>query len=500
MAFLPSISHCFLPDVCYNLNIRRKVMKKANGKYDLIKIIGILVLLTVALTWVVPYGYFQGELVTKDITRVGVINFFDFSLRGMLYFGALVMFLFVLGGFYQVLSKMAGYQNLIRGICREFKDHEVPLVVAISTVLAIFTSVSTEYYAFIVIIPFIITILNRLKVDKISAFSATFGGILAGIIGSTYSTKVSGQFANIFTTNAAIPNNSYIWARAIILLIAIVLLNIFTVLRLKKTQKSKDFQEYDRFEIDSTVSNKDKAPAWPYVTMFILLFVTTVLAYMPWTTMWNIGLFTNITNWVNELKLFGVPIVSYVSGNFVEFGKWNIFTIQFVMIFATMLIHWFGNMSLDDVFESYGEGFKKISYLVVVLLFVYAILEFAVMYPVVPVMVDKIAGLSKNFNIVLSFISGLVAALFSVEPQYMVSLAGTYFAATYSQNLDILIIIFQTAFGLLSFIAPSSAILMLGLAYLEIPYKEWIKHIWKFLLAMFIVVVIVLAIMQLSVL
>ena len=53
-------------------------MKKFFEKYDLIKLSGILILLSVVLTWVVPYGYYYGnEMYVEEITRVGLNNFFQ---------------------------------------------------------------------------------------------------------------------------------------------------------------------------------------------------------------------------------------------------------------------------------------------------------------------------------------------------------------------------------------------------------------------------------------
>ena len=468
-------------------------MKKFFEKYDLIKISGILVLISVLLTWVIPYGYFSGsDMVIEDITRVGLADFMQYGLLGMYYFTVLVTFLFVLGGFYQVLSKTAGYQKLIKGICEKLKGREIPFVLAISFVLAAICSVANEYFPILVLIPFIITILHRLKVDKISAFSATFGALLVGTIGSTFSTKVVGFINDTLGSTV----DTYLLVKILIFLFAYVALNIFTCARISKSKKDKKFEEYDKFEVDNVKSTKKNAVIWPYIVCAILIFVTIVLAYFPWST-WEVTAFEDATNWVNELSLFGVPIISYVFSNFVSFGTWDIFTIQFVMLFATLLIHWFGKVSLDEVFESYGVGFKKMAPVVIVLLFVYMILEFAVMFPVVPVIVDWIASLADGFNAFLAFIAALITSLFGVEMQYVMSLAGTYYAATFAENTNVIAIIFQTAFGLISFIAPSSAILMMGLSYMNISYKEWFKYIWKFLLIMLVFVAIVITILVL---
>lgn len=468
-------------------------MKKFFEKYDLIKISGIMVLLSVILTWLIPYGYFSGsEMVLNDITRVGLADFMQYGLLGMYYFTVLITFLFVLGGFYQVLSKTAGYQNLVKKISEKLKGHEILFVLIVSFILAAICGVSNEYFPLLVLIPFIATILNRLKVDKISTFCATFGALLVGTIGSTFSAKVVGYI----NTSLSTTTSTYMAVKVIMFAAAFILLSLFTVLRMKKTKNDKKFEEYDRFEIETVKSSKKAPKTWPYIVGIILIFVTIVLAYLPWSS-WNVTLFDDITKWVNELSLFGVPIISYVFSAFKAFGSWDIFTIQFVLLFATLLIHWFGRVSLDEVFESYGEGFKKMAPVVIVLLVVYTILEFSVMFPVIPVIVDWFATLTSGFNAFLSFIGVFIASVFGVEMQYVMSLAGSYYATMFAENTSIMAIIFQAAFGFAGFFVPSSAILMMGLSYLNIPYKDWMKYIWKFLLAMLVVIAIIIVVLVL---
>lgn len=467
-------------------------MKKFFEKYDLLKVSGILVLLCAILTWLIPYGVFSGaEFVSEEINRIGVSTFFNFGLLGAYYFTVLITFLFVMGGFYQVLSRRAGYQKLIKSISEKFKGHEIPVVLFVSLIFSCLGSLVNEYFPLLALIPFVITILNRMKVDKITSFVATFGGLLVGTIGSTYSAKVAGQVISTMGVEQA----DVLTTQSIIFVVAYILLGVFTVLRMKKNKAAKKFEEYDKFALE-TVKEKDskKQPkAWPYAIMMILLFLTIGLAYLPWES-WEIAWFTDITTWVNELEIAGVPFISYIFGEVVAFGEWDIFTIQFVMLFITLLIHWFGRMSLDEVFESYGEGFKKISSTVIVMLMVYFILELAVMFPVVPAIVDWLANLTEGFNAIFAYIGMLITSVFSIELQYGMQLSGIFYASAYKDILPALAIMFQTAFGLVSFIVPSSAILMLGLSYLNISYKDWMKFIWKFLLAMFAVIVVILII------
>lgn len=465
-------------------------MKKFFEKYDLIKLSGILLLTTVVLSWVIKQGSFQyGEMSINEISRVGFTSFAQYTMLGLYYFTVLVTFLFVLGGFYQVLSKTAGYQFLIKGICKKLKGHEVILVGIVSLLFAVWACMTNEYFPILVFIPFVITILNRLKVDKISAFCTTFGAILVGIIGSVYSTKVAGVFSDIFV-------DSYIAVKIVLFAVSYILLTIFTIIRMKKVKNPSD---YDLFEIESIRSEKKNPVVWPYIIGLVLILLTTVLAYLPWST-WKVDIFSKATSWVNELSVAGVPIVSYIFGNFETFGTWSIFSIQYVLLFATLLIHWFGKVSFSDVIASFGEGMKKVSKLVVLLLVIYAILIMSVFYPTIPTIVDWIAKRSSDFSVIWASINAFISSMFGIEPTYVMSLAGSYYASTYSANVDILAIIFQSMFGFASFFVPSSVVLMLGLSYLGISYREWMKNIWKFLVAILIVIIIIIAIMSLFVL
>ena len=45
------------------------------------------------------------------------------------------------------------------------------------------------------------------------------------------------------------------------------------------------------------------------------------------------------------------------------------------------------------------------------------------------------------------------------------------------------------------FIAPTSLLLVGGLTYLNISYKEWLKYIWKYLIQVLVIALLVMVIM-----
>ena len=83
----------------------------------------------------------------------------------------------------------------------------------------------------------------------------------------------------------------------------------------------------------------------------------------------------------------------------------------------------------------------------------------------------------------------MFAGLFNADYQYTVNLLYYNFYELYPNNLKVVSVILQSTYGLMSFITPASAILFVGLRYLNISYKEYMKYIWKFLLAAFVLVI-----------
>ena len=168
-----------------------------------------------------------------------------------------------------------------------------------------------------------------------------------------------------------------------------------------------------------------------------------------------------------------------------EFWCYFIYVLMYFLlmyIFFNLFWWWyFGGV----VKKCFGSG-----KLIVIMLLAYIVLEFSVMFPVLPTISNWILGLTDSFNVITTYLTGLVNALFTVEYQYTASLIGTQLVTIYAENVSVISVILQSTYGLISFVAPSSAILLIGLSYLDIKYKTWLKYIWKFLVAMLIVTIV----------
>ena len=460
-------------------------------KNDLFKITGLMVLLTAVLTWLIPYGYFNGgELVTEEITRIGIFDFFTYGLLGLYYFTVLVTFLLVLCGFYNLLSRIPAYQKITSSIAKKLKGKEIIFATITSLVITVITSFISEYFVIIAFLPFIITICSKMKMDKLSTFATSFGGLLIGIMGSLYSTKIVG----VSVSSLGIKYQDAILARVILLVLTFVAFNVFNILHMRKALKDKKSEVAEDIfaaEIDA----KDKKSSIPLIIVLAISTIIIILAYIAWGTVFELEWPTNALTWIKEVTIFDHSVFSYILGNVQAFGSWDIFGIQIVLLIATLILKVIYNLSFDDVLESYSEGFRKSGKLVVIMLLAYVILEFSVMFPVLPTISNWILSLTDNFNVFTTYITGLVNALFTVEYQYTISLIGTQLATIYADNLNVISVIMQATYGLISFVAPSSAILLIGLSYLDIKYKNWLKYIWKFLVAMLVITIVMAVIL-----
>jgi hypothetical protein len=64
--------------------------------------------------------------------------------------------------------------------------------------------------------------------------------------------------------------------------------------------------------------------------------------------------------------------------------------------------------------------------------------------------------------------------------------------ATFTDKYNLVFIITQTVHGLVQLVAPTSVLLVAGLVYFDVDYKNWLKNIWKLLLILLVISIIVI--------
>lgn len=487
-------------------------MKNFFKEHDLFKISILVILFTFVLTWIIPATDLSYGLGTTVYARLGISDMMLSGVYTMNFFLQQIFFLVVVGVFYGIISKTEGYKKLVFNIAQKLKGKEIYFILITSLVIAGFTSIVTNVYILLVFIPFIISIILNMKLDKLTAFLATFGSILIGVLGATYGTEGLTSFISYLGYYNTASIESGVLVRFGILVLGYILFSYFTIAHVKSTlkvtdtkeTKTKGKKEKEETEIEEKVEDRflvekatDKnAKTWPIILSFFIMLVFVVLGYVNWNT-FGITVFDRFHEWLLALKIGNFYIISEIlGGQSAAFGLWNLHHIAIVMGVVLIFIVLMYKGSLKDSITNAGDGIKKISKVIGIMILVYVLFTFMYWSPIASTIVDWITKGSESFNPFLNAIAGIVTGFFYNDFGYTSYAIGTLFTNYSAAEITNSVTIFSSMNGIMSIISPTSAILMVGLAYLDIPFKKWVKYIWKFVVGMLVCLFVIFALLS----
>lgn len=460
-------------------------------KHELFKVVGITIVLATVATWVIPAGYFSGaDMIESGITRIGVVDFFLTGFYSINYFLLTILFLLVLGGFYAILSKTAGYETLVNKLTKALKGKELVFVLGTSFVIALLASTLTQVWAVAVFVPFVITIILKLGLGKMLALVTTFGSMMVGLVGTTFANNGM-QYIN---TTMSMTYTDVVWTRVGIFALAFVLFSFFTMVETKKQlkAKTKKSDEEDVFEIAPVKKSSKKA--WPLVVVFVVIFAFLILGYLNWTEAFGVTVFDEFHTWLLGLKIGDHAVFSYILGNSAKaFGKWDLSFMTTILLIASFVIALIYRVKFNEYLESFAEGLKKMLKPIFIFIMVYIVFIVCYWSPIVPVMTNWIMSLANTFNPFLTAFVSAIAGFFHPDFGFTGYTLASYFITAYQDQAQIAAVIMPAMYGFMQFFAPTSAILMAGLAYTGVSYKSWMKYIWKFLLGLLVCFIAVFA-------
>lgn len=465
-------------------------MKKFFEKYDLVKISLISIAFVLILTWIIPSGVYQSGSLSGELVRTGITDVFLGGMTSVSFFLQQILYLLCVGAFYGIITKMDGYKKLVEKFAIKMKGHEIPFIIIISLIIAGFTSITTNVFAIAVFIPFIINVLHKMKLDNMTAFATTFGSILIGILGATYGTEGLTSFVYYLKMYSTVTTDIEVMVRAGILILAFILFNFFNITHAKKVLSSKKDLEDQNEMFVVEESKKKQVKAWPIAISFILMLITVVLGFIDWEVSFEITIFSKFHTWLTGLAIGDYTIIAYLLGNnAVAFGSWSLYNILAIMGIILVILAFIYRMNFDSFIEGFSDGIKKMLKPVGLMTLIYIIFIFMYWSPIVPTIVDWFIG--DVFNPFLSTLSAIIASLFHSDFGYTGYALGGLLTTYEGDSFNIAFVIYTTINGLVSFLAPTSVILMAGLSYCNISYKKWFSYIWKFLIGMLICLLVI---------
>lgn len=470
-----------------------KKIKDSFEKYDLLKSILIVILLTIVLSWIIPYGSFTGsEFVDSGLGRQGIVDILLSGVYSANFFLQQLLFVAFIGIFYGIISKTNGYKALVSVIAKIFEGKKKGFVLFSSLLITLLTTFLTQSFIVFLFIPLIINVASKLKLDKITAFLCTFGSMLIGILGATYGTEGLTYFVNYLNYYQEVKITLELGVRFGILALVFIVFNFFTIKHLKKNLSSKKDEEIeDLFEVDEINKN---IKVWPMALFFGIIFVFAILGYVNWNN-FNITIFDDFHSWLTGLKIGDYTVISYILGNnAAAFGTWDLYTINvvlFIVLILSMLIY---KIKMDDMIENALDGLKKMVKPMILLLLLYVIFVIIYWAPFTVTISNWILKMAKGFNPFLATLSAFITSIFHIDFGYTGYALGEFMISYFGDSFNAAFVVYVVINGLVQVIAPTSVLLVLGLSYLDIPYKKWLKHIWKFFISILVLLLAIFAI------
>ncbi len=470
-------------------------------KHNALKVVIITLLLFALITWILPCATYQTEYTEVGRYQVGLFDILSYQSTVFGYFGYIALFVLVVGGFYGVLYKTGAYRRMLDSLVKKFKGKEVICLVIVMALFALLTSFAGLQLALLMLFPFVISLVLMMGYNKLAATAVTAGSVAVGLMGTTFSyntTQVLQQYLSVELTDL-------IWAKVVLLVLGVAILSLFVFKFGKKagTKKVEDKNDFIPEEVKTTKAKdkdkKHKVKVWPLVLILDLILIVAILGFIPWNNSFSITLFEEVTTAITEFELFGFPIFGKILGGVSPFGYWNLVELITLMLLAIIILKFVYKIKWDDVFDGFGKGVRRALVPALIVILIYTCLVLTTYDPYQLVIYKFILGLTKGFNIFTTGLVVLISSIFNGDPLHAFYSVLPYFVSvvTDTNNYQLIAVIFQAIYGIVTLVAPTSIPLMLTLAYTNTSYKDWFKYIWKLLVALLVLAFIVFTVLLL---
>ena len=257
-----------------------------------------------------------------------------------------------------------------------------------------------------------------------------------------------------------------------------VILTLLLIVYIKKSNKNFDSK---KLEVKGNVKT---------IPALIIAILTVLLGFVgmySWYHAHNIAIFDDLHTAITDIKIGNFSILSNIIGqNTSALGRWSALDFSALLLISSLIISWIYGLKTKEIYEGFVDGAKELLPMAI-----FVSLSFVLFMPLYTssnmqsifyTIFNKIIGLADKVSIVPMTLLSSIGTIFYGQFIYLASDLSTPLAKAYTDSYPLMTLIMQTIYGLTSFLAPTSMLLLGGLAYFDINYKDWMKHIFKFLL------------------
>lgn len=467
-------------------------------KYNLLKVLGITFLIAVLLTWVIPAGQFtEGVFTLKSPVPLGIIDLFRTPLNTFANFIHYAMTFLAIGGLYGVMNKTGVYSIIVDKIVKKFKDKKQTFVIFTTILFIVLSSLVGLNFLFFALVPFFATVLLLLGYNKITALTSTVGAMLVGGLGATYSNSINTSLKYFFSINI----HSEMITRIIFLIIISVLFVIFILNSANEEEQNDDKKEKINIPLYTKNIKKDRNPM-PLIIVCAFAFLLLLVAMFDWSYAFDIKMFRNMHESIMGVKSNGYPIVSNLIGAVNALGNWSIYDLTIILTMLSLVLAWVYSLGIKDTVDSFIEGAKEM--LPVAMYVTMANILFSLLYfgqsgnDMFTTIANTLLTITKSLNLITMSLTSIIGGIFYSDFIQFSGVLASLSSSIYNNSIlyPKIALILQFMHGLVMFVAPTSMLLVAGLSYFKVSYKEWLQYIWKYLLKALLIAFVVLIVIM----
>ena len=335
-------------------------------KHGLAKILGILLLLVVIVSFIL-----NGRSGAKDYVGLGDVLYNSF--QTLRYFFYIVFFVLFIGGFYGVLNKAPAYKKLLDNIVTKLKPLGKKFIFIIILVFAVITALTGMTLPLLIFVPFVVSIILLLGYDKLVAISSTVVSMMVGYIGGilvTFYNPNTGQMTTYETFVGTDSQFSNLFPKLLLLFAGITLLIYFVNKHIKNVENKKvkyELNDDSELLINEVKGNYKNIKTWPLIIVLTVFFIILVLGLVPWNALFGIKVFTEFHTWLIGLSIKEFAIIpNIITSDLLAFGEWyamgeamTYMIISILLLVFTLVVALIGRVKVNDTIEGFVDGMKK---------------------------------------------------------------------------------------------------------------------------------------------
>ena len=241
------------------------------------------------------------------------------------------------------------------------------------------------------------------------------------------------------------------------------------------------------------VSRSKKKSIVPLIIILVVVLLLIIIGGYDWEFSYNIQVFAKFHEMITNFQLFKINIFTRIFGDFSGLGTFTVFDISALLIISSIVIAWVYGVKMSDFVDSFKNGANEMLLPSVYIVLASVVFTQSLMSnggTIFITIINPVLKLFKEFNVFTGTITGILGSCFYSDPLYFVNGLYGIILSYDSAKLALILSVFQSAFGVMMFVLPVSVMVIGGLKFLTVSYKEWIKYIWKFILQLFIISVI----------